>query len=85
MDISPLLNPAPEQTTDTTGVIPSWWKDVTLCHINEGDSGKAFCGALLGKISCPTEYDGSALCADCGNPTCPRCAQLEALDYELEA
>lgn len=66
-------------------VIPEWLKNMEFCHIDDGTETRSICGHdTTIPITCNTIYDGEAICPDCGLPTCPRCAQLEALEYELE-
>lgn len=62
--------------------------DMEFCHICvPGSLEEVFCGEKdfeLGAISCGGLYDGEAICASCGNPTCPRCAVLSDLEDRLE-
>jgi hypothetical protein len=60
--------------------------EMGFCHIySYDDEITALCGFSdgPGQITCKV-YDGEAICPTCGNPTCPRCAQLEAIEYVLE-
>lgn len=68
------------------GEIPPWIKDIEFCHISD-EGGNLFCGSQNddGGPTCYPEYDGEALCPGCGNPTCPRCAQIAALEETLES
>ena len=64
---------------------PVWWPDVTLCHIADGGADAYYCGAPASNVGECGEYYGEAICPNCGNPTCPRCAQLDALLDALDA
>lgn len=64
--------------------IPSWLADMEFCHVTPPDSEKPYCGWTVITGVCPGGYKGEAICTSCGYPTCPRCAQLEALDMVLE-
>lgn len=66
--------------------IPEWLADMEFCHIDDGSERRSMCGLEDdGTSMCPVFYTGLALCEHCGNPTCPRCAQLMALEDSLEA
>lgn len=71
-----------EQTTE----VPSWFEDMEFCHITEPNSGNTFCGAggENGFDWCEGEYTGEAICTSCGCPTCPRCAQIAALEEAVD-
>lgn len=61
--------------------------DDGLCHIVPHDappSAPAYCGYTTNDIH-PGEYDGAAICPQCGLPTCPKCAMLCDLEDRLEA
>lgn len=71
-----------KETTELTET-PTWIHDMKFCHISCDDGLTWYCGTLgQDGITC-TNYEGEAICPICGNPTCPRCAQLEAIDYQL--
>jgi hypothetical protein len=63
---------------------PIWLVGMEFCHVMPEKGNIAFCGEACGPETppCPIPYDGEALCPSCGCPTCPRCAQLEALDND---
>lgn len=66
-------------------MIPGWLAEMEFCHIDDGSGVSAFCGELIdGEPTCESEYDGEAICPDCGCPTCPRCAQLSDLEDRAE-
>lgn len=67
--------------------IPEWIIGMTLCHISY-DNRVSLCGTIReGMFDCGY-YDNEPICPTCGNPTCPRCAQLcdimDNLGLELE-
>lgn len=66
--------------------IPAWLADMDFCCIYISDTDERnLCGSpITGKGSHATEYDGEAICSECGKPTCPRCAQLSALEDAFE-
>lgn len=67
--------------SDRTISIPGWIANMEFCHI-ENDSGNArLCGPSPDseRTTCKM-YEGEAICPTCGLPTCPRCAQLDALE-----
>lgn len=76
----------------TEELVPSWFADMEFCHISpeeELDHDAAYCGhidhiGLGGEGTTCGEYLGEAICPWCGNPTCPRCAQLSALVHALD-
>lgn len=75
------------QLPETTQV-PPWIDGMKFCHIgatNPQPGDRPLCGApyVTADGSCG-DYEGEAICPTCGNPTCPRCAQLEAFEQELE-
>lgn len=76
---------AGSQQLEETTQIPEWIKDMEFCHIRTIDQTAWLCGPPTTGDKGPTciDYDGEAICPTCGNPTCPRCAQLEALEVEL--
>jgi hypothetical protein len=75
-----MLTPTTNADARTT---PSWLPDVQFCHIDDGSLERAYCGDTSAPgCTCPT-YRGEAICPDCGAPTCPRCAQLCALEESL--
>lgn len=76
------------QQLEETTHIPDWIRGMEFCHIGTDDETGWLCGGY-GTGSTPllltcSEYNDEAICPDCGKPTCPRCAQLEALQTNLE-
>lgn len=68
---------------ETPNAIPEWIGDMEFCHVTPWDSDEVYCGderVSQNDTWCPGEYNGEAICDACGRPTCPRCAQLSALD-----
>ena len=67
--------------------IPAWLADMEFCHIDDGSGEHAYCldPSADGEITCDSFYEGAAICPTCGRPTCPRCAQLSALEDEMDA
>jgi hypothetical protein len=55
-----------------------------LCHIGPATSDLSYCGAPWGSPGECGWYRGEAICPSCGNPTCPRCAQLSALEDAIQ-
>lgn len=66
--------------------VPAWWHDMDFCHVSNWGSDETLCGDGRGAMipSCPGEYAGEAVCDSCGNPTCPRCAQLAEMEWKLD-
>jgi hypothetical protein len=75
------------EVKDKITEVLEWFREMKFCHIHIGDhdnNGTAYCGVSgLRNFSC-RDYDGEAICPDCGNPTCPRCAQLSELEDRME-
>lgn len=65
--------------------VPAWLADMSFCHIDDGSGVGSLCGEDGGPPTCEGYYDGEAICPSCGCPTCPRCAQLSALEDALGA
>lgn len=64
--------------------IPEWIVGMEFCHIDDGSGEHCYCGAGgTGPSTCEA-FDGEAICPQCGLPTCPRCAQLSALEELLD-
>ncbi len=64
--------------------VPDWLADMEFCHIDDGSELRSFCGDSVGEPTCVGVYHGEAICDACGSPTCPRCAQLCALEDAIE-
>lgn len=72
--------------TDTQAdAVPKWMEEIDFCHIDDGSGKRTYCDAWDVGVDewCDGEYDGEAVCPSCGSPTCPRCAQLEAIECSL--
>lgn len=69
-------------------VVPDWLADMEFCHVSVDDEGLfSYCGGSNTEgqpANCDGIYNGEAICNSCGRPVCPRCAQLSALEDELE-
>lgn len=69
-------------------LVPRWLADMEFCHILVDDDSVHFCGRPVEEGDLPPpcgyDYDGEAICPSCGLPTCPRCAQLSALEDQIE-
>lgn len=76
------------RTLEVAETVPSWFADMDFCHVFAPDDPmeRLYCGAAnMGETpACEGEYDGEAICSSCGLPTCPRCAQLSALEDALD-
>lgn len=73
-----------EATETTIETAPAWLADMEFCHISPDDGEAAYCGHAMGEQWTCGWYDGEAVCPGCGQPTCPRCAQLEAINLSLQ-
>lgn len=65
--------------------VPAWIHGMTFCHIGPEGDERCLCGHVSSDEFCPSYYNGEAICPSCGNPTCPRCAQLDDLESRAEA
>jgi len=65
--------------------IPSWLAEMEFCHLSSDECVTvALCGHVCRSTLPHGEYEGETLCVDCGRPTCPRCAQLAAIEDALD-
>jgi len=58
-------------------------EDDLHCHIASGDRRTAYCGCLVEDSPTCQTYDGEGVCPSCGLATCPTCATMSELHWEL--
>ncbi len=71
------------ESTIEASPAPDWFKDMEFCHIGSDDTMACLCG-YKASGECGGIYEGEAICPVCNCPTCPRCAQLCALEENLD-